>query len=343
MFKQSMIPAMCLLLLTACGSRSSAPASAGGGSDAQAMHFTEESDAQPTPPTGGQGGQPLADVPYINEGTGDQWGFVLGVSGDGTEPIDLAWFMGNGMQGRDMYEMRRLPLTDNCYALYESGSETDTGITVYVFPGADSIRVTRDGRIAIFKTADSMDHAVSSVDPDYTPERYAIKAGDHGGKWETLQSGETTYVFPSGEYARSQWVKDGDRLYYVDVSGCRMLNNWAHDGFYAGADGAWDKSVHAIYNNVLPENGAKYVDDGGKSWTFQMQTDADGTIHGTARLTYPKDIDFQADYEVRSFGSSAYRLYNVKDEHDCWHVVVLDSGRTLRVSGAGVTERFGEE
>ena len=337
MFRRFIIPTVCLMLLTACGSKPTAMLAdllSGTGTDTAA-------DADTEAVTDGEGSnerKPQADVEYINERTSDIWGFVLGVSGDGTEPIDIAWFRGNGMQGRDMYEMR--PLTGSSYALYEGGSETDTGITVYVFPSADSIRVTRDGRIAIFKTADSMDHAVSSVDPDYTPERYAIKAGDHGGKWETLQSGETTYVFPSGEYARSQWVKDGDHLYYVDVSGCRMLNNWAHDGFYAGADGAWDRSVRVISKNLLPENGARYVDDGGKSWTFQMQTDDDGTIHGTARLAYPKGIDFQADYEVKSFGSSAYRLYNVKDEHDCWHVVVLDGGRTLRVSGAGVTETF---
>ena len=335
MFKRFMIPAVCLLMLTACGSNPTTMlADLLSGTDTAADTDTEAvADGE-----GSAERKPQADVEYINERTSDIWGFVLGVSGDGTAPIDIAWFRGNGMQGRDMYKMR--PLTSSSYALYEGGSETDTGITVHVFPGADSIRVTRDGRIAIFKTADCMDHAVSSVEPDYTPERYAIKAGDHGGKWETLQSGETTYVFPSGEYARSQWVKDGDRLYYVDVSGCRMLNNWAHDGFYAGADGAWDRSVRVINKNVLPENGTAYADDGGKSWTFQMQTDGDGTIHGTARLAYPKDIDFQTDYEVRSFGCSAYRLYNVKDNFDCWHVVVLDGGCTLRVSGAGVTETY---
>lgn len=188
-----------------------------------------------------------------------------------------------------------------------------------------------------------MDHAVSTIDPDYTPERYAIKVGDYGGKWETLQSGETAYIFPSGEYARSQWVKDGGHLYYVDVSGCRMLNNWAHDGFYAGADGSWDKSVRAIYNNVLPMDFAKYVDDGGKSLVFHLVTEDDGTIHGSARMTYPEGIDYKADYEVRSFGNSAYSLYNVMNEFECWHVVVLDYGRSLRLSGAGVTEKYSVE
>lgn len=57
-------------------------------------------------------------------------------------------------------------------------------------------------------------------------------------------------------------------------------------------------------------------------------------------MAYPKDIGYEADYSVKSFGQSAYSLYNVKDEFDCWHVVVLDGGQTLRVSGAGVTEVY---
>lgn len=323
-------------MLSACGSKQSASQSA---EMADAEAVADGADYDDNQPTADDDRKPKADVEYINETTGDMWGFVLDVSDDETDPIDIAWFRGNGMQGRDMYIMRRLPEAEGSYALYDTDDE-DIGITIYVFPGDDSIRVTRDGRASIFKTADSMDHAVSSIDPDYTPARYAIKVGDYGGKWETLESGETAYVFPSGEYARSQWVKDGDRLYYVDVSGCRMLNNWAHDGFYAGADGAWDKSVHPIDKNVLPPNGVKYVDDGGKSWVFHMKTDSDGTIHGTARMSYPKDIGFQADYDVKSFGHSAYSLYNVKNEFECWHVVVLDGGRKLRVSGAGVTEKF---
>ena len=281
---------------------------------------------------------PRGDTDYINPETGDKWGFVMEVSSDGSEPINIAHFLGNGMQGRDMYELRSTG--NSCYALYQMGNETDCGITIYVYPGADSIRVTRDGRIAIFKTAASFDYAVSSIDPDYTPERYAIKVGEHGGKFETLESGEEAYTFPSGEYARSQWVKDGDKLYYVDVSGCKMLNNYAHDGFYAGSDGSWDKSVRCIDGNQLPQNGATYVGNGDKSWVFQLTTEDDGTIHGKAHLAYSKDIDYEADYTVKSFGSSAYSLFNVKDEFDCWHVVVLEGGRSLRVSGAGVTEVY---
>lgn len=285
---------------------------------------------------------PKADTDYISPTSGDKWGFVTGVSGDGSDPINLAHFLGNGMQGRNTYEMRAA--TDKrqkggtAYELYDAAQPC--GITVFIYSGADSIMVTRDGRKELFKTAESFDRAISSDDPDYTPERYAIKAGDHGGKWEVLQSGETAYVFPSGEYARSQWVKDGGKLYYVDVSGCRMINNWAHDGFYAGSDGSWDPTVKCPNVNLLPQNGRRYVDESNKSWTFNMRTESNGTIEGTAHMAYPKDIGYEADYSVKSFGQSAYSLYNVKDEFDCWHVVVLDGGQTLRVSGAGVTEVY---
>ncbi len=281
--------------------------------------------------------KPYADVEYINEATGDKWGFVLGATGDGSDPIDIAWYMGNGMQGRLMYEMR--DVNGNRYNLYEEG-QAERSATIYVCPNTDSIIVIRDGQEEYFVTTNAIDHAVSSIDPDYTPARYAIKAGDNGGKWDVLQSGETVYVFPSGEYARSQWVKDGETFYYVDVSGCRMLNNWAHDGFYAGADGSWDKHVKCIDRNMLPQNGKAYKDQTGKTWTFQIKTTGDGTISGKAHLAYPKGIDYEADYNVKSFGSSAYSLHNVKDEFDCWHAVVLDEGSTLRVSGAGVTEMF---
>jgi len=293
--------------------------------------------------------QPKFDVDYINSATGDKWGFAM-AGGDGSgETFAVAHFRGEGMQGYDIYQMKSLG--GSRYRLVEMPDE-DTGIEVYVLPGGESIRVTRQTAIRtgygteaagsyVFKTAASTDGAASIIDPSYAPERYAIKVGDHGGKFETLQSGEEAYSFPSGEYARSQWVKDGSKLYYVDVSGCKMKDNYAHDGFYVGSDGSWDKSVRCIDgSNVLPQNGAVYVDDGGKSWVFQLTTDSDGTIHGKAHLAYPKGIDFEADYSVKSFGSSAYSLFNVKDEFECWHAVVLDGGRTLRVSGAGVTEVY---
>lgn len=350
----SIVSALVLTVATAsCGGQQQKSQDADGGDGGSLIEkiFSRVAGDNGDKETVGDGGDrmPKADVDYINAATGDKWGFAM-TEGDGSgEAFAVAHFRGEGMQDYDIYQMQALG--GSSYRLMEMPDE-DTGIEVFVFPGGDSIRVTRQTAMRtgygteaagsyVFKTAESTDGAVSSIDPGYTPERYAIKVGDHGGKFETLESGEEAYTFPSGEYARSQWVKDGSKLYYVDVSGCKMKNNYAHDGFYAGSDGSWDKSVGSINgSNQLPQNGATYVDDGGKSWVFQLTTDDDGTIHGKAHQTYPKDINFEADYTVKSFGSSAYSLYNVKNDFDCWHAVVLDGGRTLRVSGAGVTEVY---
>ncbi len=281
---------------------------------------------------------PKADTEYVNIQSGNKWGFALGVSGDATQPLHIAHFMGNGMQGRDLYEMR--PLGGSCYALYAEGQDNDCGITIFVYQGGDSIRVTRDGRFAVFKTVDALDEAVNINDPDYTPDRYAIKAGDNGGKWEQLQSGEITYVFPSGIYARNQWVKDGDKYYYVDASGCRMIDNYAYDGFYAGKDGEWDRTVKCIVKNVLPFNGKQYSGGEHELWTFNLAEHDNGVIDGTAEHIYLEPMDFTETFHVRSFGSSTYELVSEDDESNAWHLCVLDGGRTIRVSACGVTTSF---
>ena len=162
----------------------------------------------------------------------------------------------------------------------------------------------------------------------------------HKGKWKTLQSGEIVYIYPSGTYAHSIWIKDGNKYYYVDVSGCRMKNNYAHDGFYAGIDGSWDKKVKCIDKNVLPRNGKDYLDISAQKWVFQMQTHPDGTINGTARHTYGEGVGVVEDCVVKSFGHSAYSIFNKKNEFVSYHMVVLDEGRTIRVSAAGETDVF---
>lgn len=160
-----------------------------------------------------------------------------------------------------------------------------------------------------------------------------IQAGDYGGKWESLESGETAYVFPNGESARSQWVMDRGRLYYVDNSGCRMADNYSHDGYYVGSNGILDRTVPRMEQDLQPREGKPYTDDSGTTWTFWLSS-------GKARMAYPADIGYQANYSITPLGRSVYLLYNVDDEFDRWHAVVLDGGKRLRVSGAGVTEEF---
>lgn len=183
----------------------------------------------------------------------------------------------------------------------------------------------------------SVDEYRDPNDPDYTPARYAIKAGTDGGNWNTLQSGETVYEYSiSGEYARSVWVNDGGKLYYVDASGCKMRNNYAHDGFYADNDGQWDKSKKPIIDNTMLSE--RPYSDGSVTWVFNMDVAQNGTISGIATQKY--SFGTVNTYRVTSFGHSAYRLIYTKDESMQAHLVVLNGGRRIAISCTGTTEVY---
>lgn len=183
------------------------------------------------------------------------------------------------------------------------------------------------------KTQQAAASMMQSVPQEPLSELEYINVGDYGCKWETYESGETMLVFPDGAYARSYWVKDGNKYYYVDVSGCRMAGNYSHDGYYVGRNGVMDRSVLRITKDIRPHEGKKYTDDSGICWTFYVSSKE-------AHLTYPEGYNYKADYEVVPLGHSAYALYNVEDEYDCWHAVVLENGNAVRLSTAGVTEEY---
>ena len=272
---------------------------------------------------------------YINRELNTKIGFTKSESS--SKPVYFIYFSTDDKKDHDIVKIT--PSGKGYYTLFKSDGMTPEA-EIYIYPGAEKVRLKSKGIDVIFQTAESFSEAVSSTDPSYTPARYAITAGSDKGKWETLQSGEIVYIYPSGTYAHSRWIKDGDKYYYVDVSGCRMKNNYAHDGFYAGLDGSWDKKVKCIDKNVLPPNGKEYLDISAQKWVFQMQTHPDGTINGTARHTYGEGVGVVEDCIVKSFGHSAYSIYNKKNEFVSYHMVVLDDGRTIRVSAAGETDVF---
>ena len=159
----------------------------------------------------------------------------------------------------------------------------------------------------------------------------AIKVGELGGKWETLESGETVFAFSDGNVAKNAWVQDGNNLYYVDASGCLMKENYSHDGYYVGKNGTLDKSVKRLEKNVQPRDGKTYrCADSGKTMVFKLSSN-------TASMTYYGNT---SKYNVIPLGRGVYILHNTDDEYDHYHVVVLDGGNTLRVSAAGETEVF---
>ena len=296
---------------------------------------TSEEEDESFDPSIEPGGVDLpVDKEFINKENGIKIGFSESISKDG-KPVYYLHYIQDGAQGREIREI--YPIKKGRYSIFNRDGETIDG-EVYVYPSYKKILITSKGENVIYKTADSFSESVSSTDPSYTPARYAIKAGSDKGKWQTLQSGETVYIYPSGIYARSVWIKDGSKYYYVDASGCRMKNNYAHDGFYAGKDGSWDNSVSCIDVNKLP--GKEYTDRDTQRWTFNVKAQSDGTISGTAQHIYRGDINLTENYVVKSFGHSAYSLVKKDDDFVRCHVVVLDNGHTILVSSAGSTEKF---
>ena len=79
------------------------------------------------------------------------------------------------------------------------------------------------------------------TEEDYTPEKYAIR----NGGFQQLESGEVVYIrFSDGLQRGSIWAwGDGKKCYYLDENGFLARNRYAVDGFYAGSDGSWDRSV----------------------------------------------------------------------------------------------------
>lgn len=172
------------------------------------------------------------------------------------------------------------------------------------------------------------------ADPNYTPYRYAITAGSDGGQWEDLESGERVYHYPvSDTYARAVWVQDGDQIYYVDASGCLMKDNWAHDGFYAGSNGTWQRDARVLIDNVEPQTDRPYKHESGTEWVFRCSS---GRF--TAVINY--SFGYTETYKVEPFGHSAYRLLVENDDFQQAHATVTDGGRTLRVSQSGATTTY---
>jgi len=270
---------------------------------------------------------------YINRELNTKIGFAKSESS--SEPVYVVYFSTDDTKGHDIVKIS--PSGKGHFTLYKSDGMTPDA-ELYIYPGAEKVRISSKGVEVIFQSAESFSEAVSSTDPSYTPARYAITAGSDKGKWETLQSGETVYIYPSGTYAHSIWIKDGGKFYYVDASGCLMKDNYAHDGFYAGADGAWNKEVKCIDVNKLP--GKLYTDRDSQRWIFDVKEHSNGTITGTAQHIYHGTINLTENYVVKSFGHSAYSLTKKDDEFVRCHVVVLDNGHTILVSSAGATDKF---
>ena len=174
-----------------------------------------------------------------------------------------------------------------------------------------------------------------------TPDRTAIEAGSDGGRWEHMESGEIAYIYDGERHGSNMWVKDGGKFFYVDASGCRMLNNYSHDGFYAGSDGSWVKSKDRLTDDLVPHNSVKYTDDGMLDIVFSLSNDASGKPKGTATYTYSNgDDNISFVFDVKCLGHSTYQLSMQGSENTEANMTVVDNGKTVMISSAGQTEVY---
>lgn len=70
------------------------------------------------------------------------------------------------------------------------------------------------------------------------------------GTWTSPSTGQWKYQNDDGSYATG-WIKDNNKSYYLDDNGIMLSNATTPDGYYVGADGAWDgneKSDGSFYS-----------------------------------------------------------------------------------------------
>ena len=101
------------------------------------------------------------------------------------------------------------------------------------------------------------------------------------------------YTLANGTTVCNAWIEEKGKYYYVDFTGCLMMNNYTADGFYVKDDGSWDKSVkqrkdeseqksddyrlYRTHGGVLRPSGTDVPRDnrGGSDSQTSTQTDVD--------------------------------------------------------------------
>ncbi len=171
----------------------------------------------------------------------------------------------------------------------------------------------------------------AKADFPITPEFYATS----GGKFKTLGSGEKIYTFSNGEQARSCWVEDDGKYYYIDYSGCLMKDNYTEEGFCTGSDGSWDNTVPFRSDNAEPLMDATYGTD--PKLTIELINE-NGFGHKEATLTY--SFGYSETFMVIPAANSVYLLTNEEGDGTSKLMSVSEDRKTIRISGYGETAVF---
>ena len=176
---------------------------------------------------------------------------------------------------------------------------------------------------------------IAEPEDNYTPATYAIS----GGSWETLPSGEKIYnKAGSGIMARSTWVKDKGKYYYVDESGCLAHFTYAHDGYCVARDGTWDQSEPRLTTNVQPFTNRIYREADnpeGPYMIFNIPENGKG-----AALRFYPDANYTEIFSTDGFGWSTYALWHPDDPEDRASLAVSPNRKVVLLSCAGTTEKY---
>lgn len=176
---------------------------------------------------------------------------------------------------------------------------------------------------------------IAEPEDDYTPATYALT----GGSWETLPSGEMIYnKAGSGIMARSAWIKDRGKYYYVDESGCLAHFTYAHDGYCVAKDGTWDKSEPRLTTNVQPFTNRIYREAGnpeGPYMLFNIPENGKG-----AALRFFPGAEYTELFSTDGFGWSTYALWNPEDPESRASLAVSPDRKVVLLSQAGTTEKY---
>ena len=181
-------------------------------------------------------------------------------------------------------------------------------------------------------STENTDVSDEGFNPDYNPETYAIT----GGTWDILQSGERMYTLANGTSVSNAWIEEKGKYYYVDFTGCLMMNNYTADGFYVKEDGSWDKSVKQRKDDVQPVSGATYGSD--PTLVIDIINYSDDANYAIATRTY--SFGYSETFSVMPLGNSTYLLEEKDDYHFGFLMSVSEDGKTLTVSVLGLTEVY---
>ena len=220
--------------------------------------------------------------------------------------------------------------------------EADDAAKVKTTDAAD-----KDKSIDETKMQEAREKVESEFDTVSTTRKTPGNVAKSGGR-EKLPSGEVVCTLADGSEARNIWAEDEEgKLSYFGYDGCLVKNNYAPDGFFAGAEGILDESVARISGSqgkVLM--GEKFVTDTSSDPVILFEEDPDKTYECLFIKRYSFGYDEVLGVMADPDSNHAYLLKPDPDSKADFKdakgalMTITDDGKTLIVSDCGITEKY---